>query len=310
MLNTQSIASAVVLLVLLTVGSAAHGEETWHEDLRPCTGSGAEPSRSGVWDVAFCNRTGHDLVIEMHENECPANNWAKRGDVYRKSLRRDESVTIPLCYANEPSAAGSVKPGVPMLRIPGGKGVVTTWTISGDCGDRSDRLNRDAQSFYDRGDYKTGIILLQYPSGASHCVGEAPAAASVRPKEPSAIETPHAAAATAPVVAPAAPPVAPPVTPTAPLAARTGQQPSLSAAVDAKDAIGRTVRVFAANAKSEPNYKCSFTLEMTFSDGATWSDRVQATVPGSDDPKTLVWTHKFLKSVSKVVLNPGSCTAL
>src|ERR1700753_3726734 len=44
--------------------------------------------------------------------------------------------------------------------------------VVGGCGDRSKPLNLDARSFYDRGDYKTGIILLQHPSGASHCTAD------------------------------------------------------------------------------------------------------------------------------------------
>ena len=33
-----------------------------HEDLSACSGSAPEPNQSTTWAVAFCNRTGHDLV--------------------------------------------------------------------------------------------------------------------------------------------------------------------------------------------------------------------------------------------------------
>jgi hypothetical protein len=145
---------SVLTLTLGGAGTAARAQENAREDLSPCPGSTPEPTQSAAWSVAFCNRTGHDLVIEFHDNDCPAQDWGRRGDVYQRTLRRGESRTLPLCYANEPAAKKPV-PGTPTLRIPGGKGVTTTWNVVGDCGDRSKPLNVDARTFYDRGDYKT-----------------------------------------------------------------------------------------------------------------------------------------------------------
>src|SRR5258708_16111341 len=113
------------LMICLAIAPLARGQDA-HEDLAPCPGSAPEPTQSAAWSVAFCNRTGHDIVIELHDNDCPARNWDRRGDVYQRMLRRGESKTLPLCYANQPSAKNP-DPAVPTLRIPGGKGVVTTW---------------------------------------------------------------------------------------------------------------------------------------------------------------------------------------
>src|SRR5262249_47522235 len=154
--------TALAIFTLAVVAPYARGQAPAHEDLAPCPGSAPEPAQSGAWSVAFCNRTGHDLVLEFHDNDCPANDWSRRGDVYTRTLRKDESRTFPLCYANEPTGKKPA-PGMPATRIPGGKGVVTTWNVTGDCGERSKPLSLDARNFYDRAEYQTGIILFQYP---------------------------------------------------------------------------------------------------------------------------------------------------
>jgi hypothetical protein len=331
MLNARLIVFTALLVLLLTVGAVARSQDTPREDLTPCAGSGPEPVHSAEWAVAFCNRTGHDIVVEFHDNDCPAGNWGRRGDVYRKSMRRGESATFSLCYANEPQA-GSPKPGVPTLRIPGGKGIVTTWSVVGDCGDRSEHLYLDARTFYDRGDYKTGIVLLQYPSGASHCVEGVPGAAGMRPPPPppppplpQTEPRPQSAASAPPPVPPPPPSVAgaPTLanTPKAGFATPTSsdKRPSLYAVIDDKDTLGRTVRVFAKNEPGVPDTKCNFTLALTFSDGGSWNDHAKAEVPGAgqgagqggderggqDSP---VATRKYLKSVSKAVLSNTTCS--
>jgi hypothetical protein len=316
MLNAQSVVSVAMLVGLLAAGPAAQSQESAHEDLSPCTGSAPEPAQSAAWGVAFCNRTGHDLVVEFRDNDCPANNWARRGDVYRKSLRRGEAVTLPLCYANESGKPAALKPGVPAVRIPGGKGVVTTWSVVGDCGERSDHLYLDARSFYDRGDYKTGIILLQHPASASHC---ADSADSTRPQAQAlagATSTAPRAAAPPPVSpsvatappASAPPKAAPPESP-APVFNSGSQEPSLFATVDAHDLLNRTVYVFAKNRENTRNSHCTFTLALTFTDGAGWNDHVQTEVragPG-DSP---VATRKYGKSVTKADLGAVKCAPL
>jgi hypothetical protein len=333
MLRAQSIGSAVVLSTVLMAGGAARGQENQHENLAPCPGSAPEPTQSAAWPVSFCNRTGHDIVIEFHDNDCPVRNGDRRGDIYQKTLRRGESKTLPLCYANEPQQAKNPPPGVPMLRLPGGKGVVTTWSVVGDCGDRSKSLNLDARTFYDRGDYKTGIILLQYPAGASHCVAEAPATAggpaapgaaqaqvsgSGQPRAQSQPATQGDSPAQAqshlqpqPAIAPhspvtASPAATPDPAPTVP--AIVNSRPSLTAAIDTKDPVARTVGVF-ANGTGAPGYTCKFTLELTFTDGASWNDFVQANVMGTEG-STPVSTRKYLKSVSRVGLTSTKCTPL
>jgi len=190
--------SAVLSILALAGTSVPAQSQDAHEDLSACPGSAPEPSQSSEWAVAFCNRTGHDLVIEFHDNECPASGWTRRGDVYQRTLKRGESRTLPLCYANEP-AGKKPPPGVPTLRIPGGKGVTTTWTVVGDCGGHSKPLNMGAQTFYDRGDFKTGIILLQNPAGASHCTSDAAASGAAA----SSAATASAAPAYAPAGTPA-----------------------------------------------------------------------------------------------------------
>jgi hypothetical protein len=205
-IKLQFVSAVLSILALAGMGVPAQSQDA-HEDLSACPGSAPEPSQSAEWAVAFCNRTGHDLVIEFHDNECPASGWTRRGDVYQRTLKRGESRTLPLCYANEP-AGKKPPPGVPTLRIPGGKGVTTTWTVVGDCGDHSKPLNMGAQTFYDRGDFKTGIILLQNPAGASHCASDA-ATASAAPASAAgsyAAAAGSASPATSPAYAPAAAP--------------------------------------------------------------------------------------------------------
>ena len=203
--------SAVLSILALAGTSVPAQSQDAHEDLSACPGSAPEPSQSSEWAVAFCNRTGHDLVIEFHDNECPASGWTRRGDVYQRTLKRGESRTLPLCYANEP-AGKKPPPGIPTLRIPGGKGVTTTWTVVGDCGDHSKPLNMGAQTFYDRGDFKTGIILLQNPAGAAHCTSDAAVAGSAAAGSTAAAAS-ASAASTSPAYAQSSTPGAAPTPP-------------------------------------------------------------------------------------------------
>jgi hypothetical protein len=317
--------TALAIFALAVIASRAPGQNA-QEDLAPCPGSAAEPSQSTAWPVAFCNRTGHDVVLEFHDNDCPAKDWSRRGDVYQRTLRRGESKTFPLCFANEPPGKKPA-PGTPTLRIPGGKGVVTTWSVVGDCGERSKPLNIDARTFYDRGEYKSGIILLQYPAGASHCTADASSAASA--SSPAAASTSASAsgagASSSPAAAPASRSEPHPQGPapaagatssrvTAPAGAaaatsaavnnRGSGTPTLSAAIDTKDVIARTVRVFA---KDGAGYKCNFNLALTFTDGGTWNDRGNAdiTVGDADAPIAI---RKYLKSVSKVHITSSKCS--
>jgi hypothetical protein len=301
----------------------AHSQDAPHEELAPCPGSAPEPTQSAAWSVAFCNRTGHDIVIEFHDNDCPARNWDRRGDVYQRMLRRGESKTLPLCYASEPQAKKPA-PGVPTLRIPGGKGVVTTWNVVGDCGDRSKPLNLDARTFYDRGEYKTGIVLLQYPSGASHCVADASSASASGPATaaPPVTAAPVGASSSAQTQPGSPSPAQPPAQPQAPVAThspvaappavavaatpRSSEPPTLSAAVDTKDVVARSVRVLA---KGGAGYQCNFTLALTFTDGGTWNDRAKADITAGDADAPIA-TRKYLKSVSKVAITSSKCTPL
>jgi len=313
----QPVYFASALIALLAAATVASGQTVAPAqtaaapDLAPCPGSQPEPARSATWGVAFCNRTAHDIVIQFHENDCPAENWAHRGDVYEKTLRAGETKTIFLCYANE---AQPPAPGVPQLRIPGGKGVVTTWSVVGDCGERSNRARLESRSFYDRGDYRTGIVLLQHPSGAAHCAGEAPA--SAQPEAASVGQTkaaaPAAVASTTgvagvgsaatrtPTTASASPPAS-----AAAATPRSGSPPSLHATVDTTDRLTRTVNVFATSAPDAPAVNCRFMLTLSFSDGSTWNDRVQAKVSSADS--SLVATRKYGKSVTKVELGSVHC---
>lgn len=333
MINLRSIGTVLAIFMLAWLGgSVALGQSGVREDLSPCPGSAPEPSQSTAWPIAFCNRTGHDLVIEFHDNDCPAKNGDRRGDVYQRTLRRGESKTLPLCYASEPAGKKPV-PGIPTLRIPGGKGVVTTWNVVGDCGDHSKPLSLDARTFYDRGEYQTGIILLQYPSGASHCMADsmgvagasAPAAASSTreavPNQPAAAGTARDAAsnqalsgsaASALPAQPQAPAAhsavgaspAGAAAPAAPVNNRGGGAPTLSAAVDTRDVVGRTVRVFA---KDGAGYRCTLNVALTFSDGATWNDHAKVTITGGDVDAPIA-TRKYLKSVSKAAISSSNCT--
>ncbi len=321
--------AAVLLLAGLSTAPAS--AQDLPEDLSPCPGSAAEPAQSSTWPVAFCNRTSHDVVIEFRDNDCPANDWSRRGDVYQRTLRRGESKVFPLCYASEP-AGKKLAPGVPALRIPGGKGVVTTWSVVGDCGERSRALNLDARTFYDRGDYRSGIILLQHPGGASHCfadasapaAGSAPssssAAAGASVNSNSSSRSGNGAVAGAPGTTVAAqlpspspeertnssPPVNPATSaPTTSAPPRGNGPPILSAVIDAKDAIGRTVRVFAQDGAG---YNCRFTLALSFTDGVSWNDKANADI-ASGDAGAPILTRKYLKSISKAEIVSPRCTA-
>jgi len=326
MRGVATMASAGLAFLLLTLAPPALPEDTGHPDLTPCTGSQPEPSHSGTWGVSFCNRTGHDVVVEFRDNDCPAENWARRGDVYEKVLRPGESATVFLCYARETQPAATPPEGTPMLRIPGGKGVTTTWAVVGDCGNRSDRVHLDARSFYDRGTYQTGIILLQHPQGRSHCFGEPPGAAGVHPPAPrggmaaaaaagsspserSPTRTPEQANADRPGSADSTtgPTSAGSATGKASPAATSTALPVFRAAVDSKDRFQRTVRVFATSDTGAPDYSCRVALTLGFSDGSSWSDRVKVDVAkGARD--SLVSTRKYGKSVTKVDTGPVNCS--
>jgi hypothetical protein len=338
--------SAVLSILALAAASVPAQSQDAHEDLSACPGSAPEPSQSSEWAVAFCNRTGHDLVIEFHDNECPAGSWTRRGDVYQRTLKRGESRTLPLCYANEP-AGKKPPPGIPTLRIPGGKGVTTTWAVVGDCGDHSKPLNIGAQTFYDRGDFKTGIILLQNPAGASHCTSEATAssggpasaaaAASTSPTyasaaTPGATPTPYASTPTTaapvpygtaasagaaagaatsaaqgqPAVAPHSTLAVPPAAPAAPAVPRTGGEPTLSASVPTSGLIQHSVQVFA---KGGAGYRCNMNLLVTFSDGATWNDKTKADITGNDEQVPIA-TRKYLKTPTDVKITSNKCVPM
>lgn len=304
-----------VLIVLSGIAMSAPADDLTREDLSTCTGSEPEPAQSGNWKVAFCNRTGHDIVVEFRDNDCPAQGWGRRGDVYRRSLRRGESATVSLCYANErPGAA--LAPGIPMVRIPGGKGVVTSWRVVGDCGEHSDQLYLDARSFYDRGDYKNGIVLLQYPVSAPHCIGGAAAAAapSGSPQAPAVTNAPNPPTAHTSTAPSATPPV--PSTPspaeTPPAAANqtpTGAPPQLYVKVDSGVLIPRSVQVYATNGSGEPNYRCSFVLTLGFSDGASYVERVKSVDVTSGLHDASILTKKYLKTVVKADMTTPKCTA-
>lgn len=296
---TGTALAAVLLLAGLSTPPASAQEPP--EDLSPCPGSASEPSQSSTWPVAFCNRTAHDVVIEFRDNDCPASDWSRRGDVYQRTLRRGESKVFPLCYANEP-AGKRLAPGVPALRIPGGKGVVTTWSVVGDCGERSRALNLDARTFYDRGDYRSGIILLQHPVGAPHCFADASAPAAgttIAPPgaSPSPSPSPVQRSNNSVPVGPAT------AAPVASASTRGNGPPTLSAVIDAKDPIGRTVRVFAQDGAG---YNCRFSLALTFTDGVSWNDKASTDISSGDAGAPIV-TRKYLKSVSKAEIVSPRC---
>jgi len=291
------------------------------EDLTPCGTAHPEPAQSGTWAVPFCNRTGHDVVVQFHDNDCPADNWSRRGNVYEKQLARGESVMVPLCYARETQPVANPPPGVPQLRLPGGKGVLTTWRIVGDCGDRSDRPHVDERTFYDRGNYDTGIILLQYPAGTSHCFG-GPALAAQSPSSPvAASRAPNAAAAAAPASAGATGQggaqgqTSDGAVATAPAAAAApsvrsklpaGGPPAIAASIDPTNTFSRIVHVFATSAPEAPTYHCKFRLNLDFSDGSSWVDRQQVDVHSGDE-NAPVMTRKYGKTVTRVVVASPAC---
>ena len=347
-IKLQFVSAVLSILALAGTGVPAQSQDA-HEDLSACPGSAPEPSQSSEWAVAFCNRTGHDLVIEFHDNECPASGWTRRGDVYQRTLKRGESRTLPLCYANEP-AGKKPPPGVPTLRIPGGKGVTTTWTVVGDCGDHSKPLNMGAQTFYDRGDFKTGIILLQNPAGASHCTSDATAssaagstaAASTSPAyapagtPAGATPTPYASAPTTAAPAPYGAATAPVAGATASTAAAAGAaqpQPAVAPhstlaappAAPAAPAVPRTggepgltasiptsgliQHSVQVFAKGGAGYRCNMNLLVTFSDGATWNDKTKADITGNDEQVPIA-TRKYLKTPTDVKITSNKCAPM
>jgi hypothetical protein len=309
LLKIKSKIMAVVLSIsaLACFGLSARAEDA-HEDLSACPGSAPEPSQTATWSVAFCNRTSHDLVIEFHENDCPANDWSRRGDVYQRTLKRGESRTLPLCYASEPPGK-KPPPGAPTLHLRGGKGVTTTWNVVGDCGDHSKPLNMDARSFYDRGDYKTGIILLQSPSSASHCTSDVAASAAVATPSITMAAPPvstQAAAAVQPPVAPHSTLALPPAAPVAPAVPRTGGEPTLTASVDKSGLIQHSVLVYA---KGGAGYRCNMSLLVTFSDGSTWYDKPKVDITGNDEQLPIT-TRKYLKSPTDVKITSNKCAPM
>jgi hypothetical protein len=87
---------------------------------------------------------------------------------------------------------------------------------------------------------------------------------------------------------------------------RSGGAPTLSAAVDTKDVVSRTVRVFA---KGGAGYKCDFNHALTFSDGASWNDRTKADIAAGDADAPIA-TRKYLKSVSKAQITSSKCAPM
>ncbi len=303
----ETILAALVLL-LPTAPMPAHSQNA-NEDLTACGAARPEPSQSATWGVLFCNRTGHDLVLQFRDNDCPADNGNRRGDVYEKKIARGESVTVFLCYARETQHGASPPPGTPVVRIPGGKGVVTTWNVVGDCGDRSDRAHLDARTFYDRGGYETGIILLQYPGGAAHCFG-GPAEAAAKAGTGAVARSDTLAPPPPPAAAAAAAPAAP-AAPSLKVAAPTlnGGPPAFAAAVDPTNRFTRTIQVFATSAQGAPDYRCNVLLAVTFSDGTNWNDKQKIDVrAGTQD--ALVLTRKYLKTVTQVTVDSPRCEHL
>ncbi len=289
MRRLETVLGLVVALAASSVSITVHSQapQASTEDLTPCGTARAEPAQTGTWAVPFCNRTGHDIVVQFHDNDCPADNWSRRGNVYEKLLARGESVMVPLCYAREAQPAATPPPGVPQLRLSGGKGVVTTWSIVGDCGDRSDRPHVDARSFYDRGAYDTGIVLLQYPAAGSHCFGTPAVAAGQTPGAATPINTEST-----------------PNSNTPPLP--SGGPPALAATIDTTNRFSRVVHVLATSAADAPTYHCKFRLALDFSDGSSWIDRQQVDVH-TGDANAPVMTRKYGKTVTKVVVTSPSC---
>ncbi|HEY6482982.1 MAG TPA: hypothetical protein VIY54_05590 [Steroidobacteraceae bacterium] len=312
MLSTNSIGCALLLLLLMSPGARA--TDAAREDLSLCPGSDPQPAHSAMWKVAFCNRTAHDLVVQFRDNDCPVQQGAHRGDVYERTLPRGQASAIPLCYADESHQTLSPQPGVPTLRIPGGKGVITTWNVVGDCGEQSAPLNLDARTFYDRGDYPTGILLLQFPSGASHCVADRSAAAAnpgapvLRQPAVPRTSSPAAGAAGAATNPSASPASAVAAVASAPSESTGSLQPALRVQLDTQDPLRRTVRVFATNAPGQPGYECRIRLALTFADGGTFNERIRAQI-ASDAHDVLIATKKYFKSVSAVELEPSGCAA-
>src|SRR5262245_36919149 len=94
MANMRLMGTALGIFTLACIAARAQSQDA-HEDLTPCPGSAPEPTHTAAWPVAFCNRTGHDVVLEFRDNECPAEDWSRRGDVYQRTLRRGESKIFP-----------------------------------------------------------------------------------------------------------------------------------------------------------------------------------------------------------------------
>jgi hypothetical protein len=101
-------------------------------------------------------------------------------------------------------------------------------------------------------------------------------------------------------------PIAAPPAVAAAATPRSAEAPTLSAAVDSKDVVSRTVRVFA---KGGAGYKCNFNLSLTFSDGGTWNDRTKADITAGDADAPIA-TRKYLKSVSKADITSSQCTPM
>lgn len=239
---------ALLLLAAMIAANPGRAQGTQPStDAAACSGSQPEPAQTAAWGVAFCNRTGHDLIVQFKDNDCPLQNWAHRGDVYQKVIRKGETATVFLCYATEPPRGQELPAGIPKLRLPGGRGVVTTWAVIGDCGDRSDQSRVDSKSFYDRGEFRSGIVLLQYPQSAPHCFGDAagtpsntgPAVGAAAAGAGAVAAAPAAGAAVAaPASAPAAASASAPVTASAPGSASTAAAPPVSAAPPAAASAG------------------------------------------------------------------------
>jgi len=84
---------------------------------------------------------------------------------------------------------------------------------------------------------------------------------------------------------------------------RTSGAPTLTATVDKSGLIQHSVQIFATGGAS---YKCSLNLLVTFSDGATWNDKVKTDITGNDEQVPII-TRKYLKTPAEAKITSNSC---
>jgi hypothetical protein len=89
----------------------------------------------------------------------------------------------------------------------------------------------------------------------------------------------------------------------------TGAQPQLYARIDSSSLVARSVQVFATNGTGEPHFRCSFVLVLGFSDGGSFSDRINGVQVSSGQHDVVVATKKYLKTVVKADLASPRCSA-